>query len=141
MPKKGYKFKTEARLSYYASRRGPRPDLWITGPDPHRHAQHRAYLLLRARCNYRKEVFTLTSDEFAGLWSTQQWAKRGLQSHNLVLGRKDPRRPWQLDNVEVRTCLENQRHYRQEKLKHNLSHSYRFKGNELDIINKKEEGK
>jgi len=139
MPKKGHKFASAARMAYYESRRGPRPDQWVTGPDPHRHRQHRAYLLLRVRCRHRKEEFLLTSDEFAGLWSREQWAKRGLQSHQLVLGRKDPRRPWQLDNVEVRTCLANQQHYRDFKRRHNKPNSHRYSGREIDADNKKEQ--
>ena len=130
MPKKGYKFKTPARLSYYASRRGPRPDKWITGPDPHRHAQHRAYSLHKVRCVYRKEIYLLTSDEFAGLWSKQQWSRRGLQPNQLVLGRIDPRRPWELGNVEIRTCQQNKNLYSSLKRKLNLPREYRFRGNE-----------
>ena len=118
------------RMKIKIGAKGARPHLWKTGPDPHRHRVYRAWALLKCRCDYRGEEWQLPFQDFERLWTVEQWLRRGLGADDLVLGRKDPTRPWHRDNVVIRTCLENQRAYRQVKQQRGLPRWYRFRGDE-----------
>jgi len=112
---------------------GPRPQQWVTGTDPLRHRQYRAWHLLRVRCRFRNELWELTFPEFESLWTPETWAQRGLQADQLVVSRRDPGLPWRLDNLHVITCSSNQADHHAHKRRLDLPREYRFLGDETTL--------
>jgi len=127
----------EQRLKHSLARMGkgtgPRPHQWVTGPDPHRHRQYRAYKLLQVRCRHRRELWELTFPEFESLWTVDTWLRRGLQPEQLVLSRREPGLPWRLDNLHVVTCRQNQADHHEHKRRWGVPREYRFLGDEVAL--------
>ena len=80
-----------------AGRRGPRPDMWITGPDPTTHESYIAWARARAQAHFRKEDWHLTFEDWVKVWG-DQWSRRGRGANDLMLMRKDWHEPWSIDN-------------------------------------------
>lgn len=79
------------------------------GPQPHLvkypgilAIQRRAYSRMRSQAKYRRELFTLTWDEFYEIWH-RVWELRGSGREQLCLSRIDPDLAWSIDNVEIIT--------------------------------------
>lgn len=85
--------------------RGPRPHIWITGPDPERHRRFVAWARARAQAHYRGEIWQLTFEEWEEAWG-DLWSRRGRGRDDLMLGRQDWHAPWRLNNVHVITRTE-----------------------------------
>lgn len=84
--------------------RGPRPHLWVSGPDPRRHAQHKAWLLHRAQANFRGEPHDLTFEQWERIWNKNgAWEQRGRAVDDLCMVRKDSDGAWSKNNVEIIT--------------------------------------
>ena len=77
---------------------GPRPHLWITGPDPERHQHYKIYQQHRNQCRHRGEDYALTFAEFEHLWQGL-WHRRGRGAGSLQMIRVDPTQPWHTANV------------------------------------------
>ncbi|RKY56962.1 MAG: hypothetical protein DRP93_00225 [Candidatus Neomarinimicrobiota bacterium] len=57
---------------------------------------------------YRGAEYLLTFEEWYGLWeSSGKWEQKGVRGHQYVLGRKDPTKPFVVDNCVIRTQSEN----------------------------------
>ena len=86
----------------------PRPGAWKY-PNPFDHARHSPYLRAKAQCDFRKEEFLLSFEDWCAFWSTPElWKRRGRARTNLSLIRIDPEKPWHRDNcciVERQTQL------------------------------------
>lgn len=81
---------------------GPRPHVWLVGPDPRRHAQYHAYLVHRAQANYRNEGHELTFEQWETIWNTDSaWENRGRGSDNVCMIRMIDDKPWAEGNVIV----------------------------------------
>lgn len=55
---------------------------------------------------YRKIEWNITYDEWIAWWG-DNIDKRGRKTNDLVMGRKDPRGPYSLENIVLRTHREN----------------------------------
>lgn len=82
--------------------RGPRPHLWVTGPDPDRHVQFVAWQRAKAQANFRGELWNLSFEDWENAWS-DKWHLRGRGTKDLMLSRIDWHLPWQKDNVHLVT--------------------------------------
>lgn len=81
-------------------RRGPRPEMWVTGPDPQLHEQHTAFGRARAQANFRGETWNLSFPEWVAVWGTE-WHRRGRKRTDLMLCRIDIEGAWTLKNVRL----------------------------------------
>lgn len=77
--------------------RGPRPNVWRSGPDLERHDQYISWGRSRAQAHYRGETWQLTYEEYCDIWG-DRWCQRGRQGTSLCLTRLDPSRPWSREN-------------------------------------------
>lgn len=84
---------------------GPRPHLWVTGPDPLRHEQHTAWARARAQAHFRGEDWRLSFAAWERLWQGQ-WHLRGRTKHSIMLVRKDWHKPWSERNCYLVTRKE-----------------------------------
>lgn len=85
---------------------GPRPQTWITGPDPLRHEQYVAYIRHRAQANFRKEQYALTFEDWCWFWDQDNnWARRGRRNTAVVLTREDKQGAWSRSNCMIQTRL------------------------------------
>lgn len=81
------------------SRKGLRPHLWMyQGEIPHQ--QHIAWMRMKAQCKFREEQFDLTMQQFQAMWEGR-WHLRGRANSALCLSRKDPLKPWDVDNCQI----------------------------------------
>lgn len=87
-------------------KRGPRPDLWKTGPDPIEHQKYLNWLQQRAQANYRKEQWLIDFETYKQIWG-DRWHLKGRGSDNYCMTRSDPTQPWTADNVIVITRKEH----------------------------------
>lgn len=81
---------------------GPRPHIWLSGPDPERHEQYTQWLRQRAQASFRQEPWALTFEEFVDIWSGS-WHLRGRYSEDLCMTREDPDGAWTAQNVRLIT--------------------------------------
>lgn len=79
---------------------GPRPHIWITGPDEKLHDQYYAFLRQKAQANFRKEGWEMEFEEFLELWDGK-WDQRGRASEDLCMTRNDYDLPWAISNVTI----------------------------------------
>lgn len=86
--------------------RGPRPFMWITGPDPIRHQKYVAWQRARAQARFRHEPWDLTFEQFEIAWG-ESWAERGRTKDRLCMSRVDYEGGWSIDNVELLTRKEH----------------------------------
>lgn len=92
--------------------KGPRPQVWVTGPDPLRHLQYRAFIQQRNQARWRGEEWTITFEQWLDLWG-DRYHLRGRTVNSLCLTRRDYDLPWTQDNTEVVSRQEhNQRQSR-----------------------------
>lgn len=89
-------------------RKGPRPHMWVCGPDPERHKMYLPWLRMKAQCAFREEEFNLNFEQFFDLWK-DDWAHRGRQPEDMCMTRIDADGAWELGNVEIITRLEHLR--------------------------------
>lgn len=79
------------------------PNCWKTGPDPLRREKYYAYLKHKAQCNFRKQEYELSWEQWESLWPDDLFLKRGRGCDNLCLTKIDYELPWALYNVQVVT--------------------------------------
>lgn len=108
----------QPRVRRGGSPAGPRPEQWVSGPDPVRHAQHIAWHRARAQANFRKEAWELDFEAWVEIWG-DSWAQRGRSSGSLCLTRDDNEGAWTRNNVSLvvrgEHCRRNQK-FTQESL-------------------------
>ena len=81
-------------------RRGPRPHVWICGPDEYKHQMYTPWMMARAQANFRKEGWSMTFDEYYDLWE-KEWPNRGRGGDDMCMTRLDPSEPWTRDNCHI----------------------------------------
>jgi hypothetical protein len=77
------------------------PDSWCTGPDRLTHDKYYSWLKHRSQAKYRKEDYSLTWEQWSGIWQDDLWHNRGRGIDNLCLQQIDRELGWHIDNVEV----------------------------------------
>lgn len=73
------------------------------------------WLKHKAQAKHRGESYSLTHEEWAELWTTENWLRRGRGKEDLCLMQLSPRLGWHIGNVEVvtrQTYLERGAEYR-----------------------------
>ena len=78
--------------------RGPRPHIWITGPDELTHEQYTAWLRSKAQAAFRSESWSLTFAQYQRAWAGH-WNRRGRAVDDLLLVRKNWHRSWNYKNI------------------------------------------
>jgi hypothetical protein len=87
-------------------RPGPRPEMWISGPDQVRHQQHVAWRQQKNQAQWRGETWDLAFDHWIELWG-DLWPRRGRLVDDYCMTRKDWELPWTRDNTHVITRAEH----------------------------------
>jgi hypothetical protein len=93
---------------------GPKPHRWLVGPDPERHDMYIPFLKSKAQANFRKEIWTLTFDQFETVWGNL-WQHRGRASLDYCMVLIDSNFGWVMGNVEVITRREHLQRMAQER--------------------------
>jgi len=102
MPEGTYYKPAQVRPTKYGCT-GPRPQVWVSGPDVLRHEQHIAYMRHKAQATWRGEAYELTLNQWYDLWQPDLWARRGRSSHCVILTRHDETLPWSMTNCKFMT--------------------------------------
>jgi hypothetical protein len=84
------------------SKPGPRPQTWVTGPDPVVHEQYRAFIQQRNQARFRGEGWTdeYSFEQWQSLWQSH-WHQRGRKPEDYCMTRRDPAQPWTQENSQV----------------------------------------
>jgi hypothetical protein len=85
--------------------RGPRPHMWSVGPDPELHALHQPWHKARAQANFRKELWTLSFEDWVEIWDGR-FHLRGRGADNLCMMMQDPDLGWTKTNAIIVTRRE-----------------------------------
>lgn len=104
-----------ARPKLHGGKRGPRPQVWVTGPDEYKHDMYHPWQLSSAQARFRNEGWDLTFQEYYTIWAPH-WPNRGRKSHNVCMTRKDWDDAWTWDNVEIVSRQEHLQRQRSEQL-------------------------
>lgn len=97
----------EYKYAKPAAKRKPRPNTWLSGPDPLTHEKFYAWHKHRAQANYRQEKYQLTLEQWLEIWrDDEKFLNRGKKTDNWVLTRIDTDGAWSVDNVEIVTRYE-----------------------------------
>lgn len=98
--------------------RGPRPDKWVSGPDPVEHKRYRVFIQQKNQAQWRDEGWEISFEAWKQLWADSgQWDNRGRARSCYCMTRLDHHLPWSVDNVEIVT---REQHSRQQSA---LAHS------------------
>lgn len=89
-------------------RQGPRPHVWVTGPDPVRHKRYIAFLRQKAQANFRGEGWQFTFEEWLAVWG-DQIELRGRERGSMTMVRIDYEYPWSKDNARIVDRMEHAR--------------------------------
>ena len=89
-------------------RPGPRPDMWVTGPDPVVHRKYLAWLQQRNQAQWRGETWNLSFEEWQALWG-ENWPNRGRERGCYCMTRRDHEAAWDTENAQVITREEHAR--------------------------------
>jgi len=87
-------------------RSGPRPHVWLTGPDQFKHDMYHPWQMAKAQANFREEGWTITFDEYYNIWK-DHWHQRGRLGDDLCMTRITASQAWTLSNVEIVTRREH----------------------------------
>lgn len=81
-------------------RQGPRPHVWVSGPDPERHKRYLQWLQQRNQARFRGEEWELEFDDWLAIWGSNiQY--RGRQKGSMTMVRIDYERPWSNTNARI----------------------------------------
>lgn len=78
-------------------KRAPRPNTWVTGPDPLRHKQYRAFIQQKNQAQFRGEDWQLSFEDWIKIWGTD-FDRRGRLADSLCLTRWDLDDAWSVNN-------------------------------------------
>ena len=82
--------------------KGPRPQVWRSGPDPRTHRQYLVWLQQRNQANYRDEGWSISFDIWKKMWDDSGfWDLRGRERGCYCMTRQDWSLPWTINNVVI----------------------------------------
>lgn len=81
---------------------GPRPHVWVSGPDPVVHQKYRHWIQQKNQAQFRDEGWTIPFELWVEMWG-DLWYNRGRQRGDYCMTRIDRELPWTPDNVHVIT--------------------------------------
>ena len=79
----------------------PRGGKYRVAGDLYTRNKYYAYLKHRSFRQSRNEAYTLTWEQWDGVWSHQLWEQRGRGLDNVQMYRIDPSQPWDVNNIEI----------------------------------------
>ena len=82
--------------------RKPKPNAWVTGPDPVTHVMYHNWARHRAQANFRKEPWHLDFKTWCEVWG-DLFAQRGRTRDSVCMTRTDLDGGWTRDNVMIIT--------------------------------------
>lgn len=77
----------------------PKPQVWKSGPDEHKHKHYPGYSQQRNQANWREEDWRLTFDEWYTFWG-DDIDNRGRSNGQYKLTRINKFKPWTIDNIQ-----------------------------------------
>ena len=81
---------------------GPRPHVWVTGPDPEEHKKYRVFIQQRNQANYRLETWTITFEEWWDIWEKSgHWDQRGCKQGQYCMSRIGDQGEYSSTNVFI----------------------------------------
>jgi hypothetical protein len=96
--------------------KGPRPNVWRSGPDETRHDQYIAWGRHRAQAMFRGEGHELSYQDWCKIWDKNgHWHNRGRTMSSSVLTRRDSNEPWSKKNCVIITRSELHNFYMQQR--------------------------
>jgi hypothetical protein len=104
-PRKGEVRVKPERIPKPKGRKGPRPHVWIVGPDEYKHQMYTPWQKMKAQANFRGEEFDLDFEPFYNMWNGY-WHQRGRKGDDLVMTRIDWEKAWHKDNIVLITRTE-----------------------------------
>jgi hypothetical protein len=81
---------------------GPRPHVWIVGPDNNKHQMYIPWLKAKAQANFRNDEWNLEFEDYFAMWNGN-WHLRGRQSDDLCMTRINWSGAWEKDNIQLVT--------------------------------------
>ena len=81
---------------------GPRPDRWITGPDPVVHRLRRRFILARNQARFWRQKWMLSWDQYRDILLDHA-ENLGNSAEALNLCRVDIKEAWSIGNVDIMT--------------------------------------
>jgi len=78
----------------------PKPERWISGPDPERHKRYLQWLQQKNQAQFRGEEWNLDFDDWLQVWG-DEIVNRGRKKGQLSMMRRDYNLPWTADNVLI----------------------------------------
>jgi len=117
---KASRFKTawlKANPDSPLGQKGPRPNIWSTGPDPHIHKHRYRFLKARAQAKYWSQEWTILWEDFLDLLKTApgEWSR---DKNALNITRIDTTKGWHIWNVRLMRRVDAMR--RPNKGKHRI---------------------
>ena len=88
--------------------KGPRPELWVTGPDELKHSMYHPWQMAKAQAKFRDEGWDLDFEDYYEIWK-DIWDQRGRGSDDLCMTRIDSSGPWSKANTEIVVRIEHLR--------------------------------
>ena len=86
--------------------RGPRPHVWVSGPDPERHKKYRHWIQQKNQAQFRKEGWDIPFETWLDMWG-DMWYNRGREKGCYCMTRIDRELPWTPENTHVITREEH----------------------------------
>jgi len=81
---------------------GPKPNIWITGPDPVVHRLRRRFILARNQARFWQQKWLLSWDQYRDLLLDHA-ENLGKTAEELNLCREDKTEVWSIGNVQIMT--------------------------------------
>jgi len=83
-------------------------DVWLSGPEDHRHRLYYDCQRARAQAKFRGEDWQITEQEYIDLWlKDDQYLQKSRTVDGLCMRRCNTELPWSIDNVEIITRAEH----------------------------------
>lgn len=106
-PKKRGRPRTKVpKEKLYTGRTGPRPHVWMCGPDEYKHSMYMPWMRAKAQARFRNEDWSMSFEEFYELWKIE-WPNRGRKPDDICMTRDDPDGAWDVDNTILITRSEH----------------------------------
>ena len=86
--------------------KGPRPHVWVVGPDEFKHSMYHPWQMSKAQAVFRNEEWNLSFDEYYNIWK-DYWHNRGKKVYEYCQSREDPEGAWDKDNMVIITRREH----------------------------------
>lgn len=87
-------------------KRGLRPNVWVSGPDPERHRRYLQWLQQKNQAQFRNEGWDFAFDDWLEIWG-DLIQYRGRKKGSMTMVRRDYDQPWSKDNARIVDRMEH----------------------------------